>query len=284
VRRGLWVMFAVYCLLASTSWLVAPVSENVRGLVFEVVGIAAVVVNGRRPWGSVGGVVRVAVGAVMVVGVPEVVSGLVERHVGSNLETAVLALIPAMVVLVAAQVGVGESEAVWRLMAPALAGLGGFLLVVPLGFPRSVVGWVSFVVLIGSAELVAVAGVSMYRLLRGFSGVQAVAIFCLANAVVLLGVGVFEGSGWGMDGMGWISAGVVAGEAVLLAVLLQGMEPVRLGARFLAIPLVTIVEGVVVVRPEVSWRVVVGVGLMVGAVAMLVGSRRVAEVSSLSLR
>jgi hypothetical protein len=37
-------------------------------------------------------------------------------------------------------------------------------------------------------------------------------------------------------------------------------------------------------RPELSWRVVVGVGLMVGAVAMLLGSRRVEEVSSLSLR
>ena len=81
-----------------------------------------------------------------------------------------------------------------------------------------------------------------------------------------------------------ISAGVVAGEAVLLGVLLWGMEPVRLAARFLAVPLLTIVEGVVVLRPELTWRVVVGVGLMVGAVGMLVVSRRVEEVSSLSLR
>ena len=200
MRRGLWVMFAVYCLLASTAWLLTPVSENVRGVVYGVVGIAAVLVNGRRRWGSLGEVGRVALCAALVVGVPEVVAGLVERHVGSNLETAVLTLIPAMVVLVTSQVGEGESETAWRLMAPALAGLGGFLLIVPLGFPRSVVGWVSFVVLIGSAGLVAVAGVLIFRWLRGFGGAQAVAIFCLANAVVLLGTGVFEGSGWGMDG------------------------------------------------------------------------------------
>ncbi len=284
MRRGLWVMFAVYCLLASTAWLLTPVSENVRGVVYGVVGIAAVLVNGRRRWGSLGEVGRVALCAALVVGVPEVVAGLVERHVGSNLETAVLTLIPAMVVLVTSQVGEGESETAWRLMAPALAGLGGFLLIVPLGFPRSVVGWVSFVVLIGSAGLVAVAGVLIFRWLRGFGGAQAVAIFCLANAVVLLGTGVFEGSGWGMDGSALISAGVVAGEAVLLGVLLWGMEPVRLAARFLAVPLLTIVEGVVVLRPELTWRVVVGVGLMVGAVGMLVVSRRVEEVSSLSLR
>jgi hypothetical protein len=275
LRRRVWAMFAVYCLLAGSAWLLPPISLEFRGLMFGVVGVLAVGVHGRRGW-EWRLVVRVAGVAVLVEGVPAVVGGLAGRNVGSSLETAVWALVPAIVVLVVAQGGDGASA--WMSMAPALAGLSGFLLLVPLGFPRAVVGWASFAVLIACAAVIAIASVAVFPLLRRMELAQAVAVFCLANAMVLA-VG-----GGGVLGFGWVAGLVELGQAVLLAVLLRGMEPLRLGARFLAIPLLAIVEGIVLLRPELTLRSVAGVGLMVVAVVMLVISRTTEEVSSLSLR
>ena len=285
MRRWGWVMFAVYCLLASAGWLVALPSEKVRGVVYGVVGLGAVVLNGRKRLGAVGDLLRVGLWAGLLVGVPEVVAGQAGRHVAGVLWTALLAVVPVMVVLVVAQGSEEEAAGAWRLLAPAVAGLGGFLLVVPVDFPRSAVGWVSFGVLVVSAVLIAWSSVVIHRVLRGVSVVQAVSAFCLANAVVLLVAGFVEGDGgWGLDVVGWISVAVQAGTAVLLVVLLRWMEPVRFAARFLVIPLLVILEGFVLLRPELSLRMVSGVVLMAGAVGVLLGSRRVDEVSSLSLR
>jgi hypothetical protein len=56
------------------------------------------------------------------------------------------------------------------------------------------------------------------------------------------------------------------------------MAPVRFSARFLVIPLVTIVEGFVLLRPEVTGRMVVGTVLLaVGTAWMLMTKRQVDE-------
>ena len=59
---------------------------------------------------------------------------------------------------------------------------------------------------------------------------QAVAVFCLANALLLLNWGSFDRGAVGCEWLG-VGCGVGAGiEVVLLAVLLRGMSPVRFGA------------------------------------------------------
>ncbi len=166
------------------------------------------------------------------------------------------------------------------------AGLGGFLLLVPLSFPRSAVGWLSFAGLIVSAGLVAMASVLIFRLLRNFGGGAGGGGFLPGECDGVAGGRVcwMEAAGGGWMGRGWISAGVAAGEAVLLAVLLREIPPVRLGARFLVVPLLAIVEGALVLRPEVTLRMLGGAGLMAGAATVLLAARGVDEVSSLSLR
>ena len=62
---------------------------------------------------------------------------------------------------------------------------------------------------------------------------------------------------------GWI-------EVLLIVWLLRVMAPVRFSARYLVIPLLTVVESFVVERPEVTVRIVCGTILLaVGAGALL---------------
>jgi len=67
-------------------------------------------------------------------------------------------------------------------------------------------------------------------------------------------------------------------------VLLRGMSPVRFGARYLVVPLVTVVEGYVLLRPELTLRMGFGVALLAGSAAFLLAAPGVDERAGLSLR
>jgi drug/metabolite transporter (DMT)-like permease len=271
-----WILFAGFCVVVGSEWLLSPVSGLVRGVVFAAVGIFAAALN--RRWR--GGWVRLAVASVLLVGMPEMMVGWGLRHTSSNLWAVVLAVMPVMVVLMVAQ---NAGDGVRRLLVPALAGLGGILLVVPLEVPGSVAGRLALVVLVLSAVMIAIASVWIHRLLQGFGVLQAITIFCSANALVLLVRGLVEGAGWGLSGVGWVAALVQGCEVVLLVVLLRGMAPVRFGARYLVAPLVTLVEGYVLLRPGLTWRLGFGFALMAGGAAVLLFSRGAEEGAGLSL-
>lgn len=274
------MMFAAYCLLVASEWLLPPVSGVIRGLAFAVVGIVASILSGGSSWPRAGSVGRFSFAAVLLVGVPEVAVGWGLRHVASNLWVVVLAVVPATVVLVVAQ---SSGDGVRRLLGPALAGLGGALLIVPLDVPGSLIGRVSLAVLVVCAIVIAIASVWIHRLLQVFGLAQSVAVFCLANALVLMAKGFFEGTGWGLSGGVWLGVLAQGVEGVLLVVLLRGMSPVWFGARYLVIPLLTVVEGYVVLRPEVTWRMGFGAALLAGSAAVLLLSREVDERGGLSL-
>jgi hypothetical protein len=274
-------MFAGFCLIAASEWLLPSVSGVIRGLVFAIVGIVAAILSGGRGWQGLAAVSRLALTAVLLVGVPEVAVGLGVQHVASNLWVVVLAVVPAMVVLVVAQ---SSGDGVRRLLGPALAGLGGILLIVPVDVPGSVMGSASLAVLVASAVGIAIASVRIHRLLLGFGVAQAVAIFCGANALVLSGWGVFEGVGWGLSGWGWVAVLAQGVGVVLLVALLRGMSPVRFGARYLVVPLLTVVEGYVLLRPELTLRMGFGALLLAESAAFLLMSREVDEDAGLSLR
>ena len=281
MRRNVWLMYAAYCLLVASEWLLPSSSRLIRALIFAAVGIVAAILNGGSRWRGFGDVGRLAVAAVLLVAVPEVLWGWGLRHVSSNLLAVVQALMPVVLVLVVAQ-STGDSAR--RLLIPAVAGLGGMLLIVPLDIPASLVGRLSLVVLILSVVMIAVASVWIYRLLQRFSLVQGVAVFCLANALVLLVRGLFDQAGWGLSGWEWVAVGIEEGEAMLLVVLLRAVAPVRFGARYLAIPLLALVEGYVLLRPDLTLRMGFGVAVVAGSAAFLLLSRGADDGAGLSLR
>jgi drug/metabolite transporter (DMT)-like permease len=272
------MLFAGFCVLVGSEWLLSPISGLIRGMVFAAVGIFAAALN-RGRWR--GGWAWLVLAAVLLVGVPEMMVGWGLRHTSSNLWAVVLAVVPVMVVLIVAQ---RAGDGVRRLLVPALAGLGGILLVVPLDVPGSVPGRLALVVLVLSAVMIAIASVWIHQLLQDFGVLQAMTVFCFANALVLLVRGFVEGAGWGLSGVGWVAALVQGCEVVLLVVLLRGMTPVRFGARYLIAPLMTLVEGYALLRPALTWRLGFGVALMAGGAAFLLFSRGADESVELSLQ
>jgi hypothetical protein len=205
---------------------------------------------------------------------------------------ALFALAPvAMVVLVAGfESGTGEGSGVRGLLMPALAGLAGILLVLPVDTPGSwrEVGFAGAAVV--GALVAAAASVWMHRLLRDFSLVEAAVVCGAANAMYFLVV--FAVSGWGSAEWSWSAVAVEAVKAVcfdlpqvvLLLWLLWAVTPMRFAARFLLIPLLSVAEGFALMRPEVGLRVIGGAALVVFGAWRLLTARRRDEEPGLMLR
>jgi hypothetical protein len=185
-------------------------------------------------------------------------------------------MVPVVVLLVVAASNKAEREesGARQLLVPALTGLGGLLLLLPLDFSGSVRGFLMLALVCAAVVLAGVASVWLYRLLRWFRPVEAIAIVGLGNAIFLLGWSVIgEDVVWRWGGLISIvstSSLVDVVEVVLIVWLLREMPPVRFAARYLVIPLLTILESYAVMRPE--WTVRMGFGtllLAAGAGALL---------------
>ena len=106
--------------------------------------------------------------------------------------SALFALVPVVVVMAVAfgESAEREERGARLFLMPALAGLGGLLLLLPLSFSGSVRGWIMLAVVCGAVILVGLSSVWLYRLLRGFAFADAIAVVGLANAVFLTESGV----------------------------------------------------------------------------------------------
>jgi drug/metabolite transporter (DMT)-like permease len=284
MRWTLWVAFAALCILSGTSWAIPDeVSEGLprleqQGLLFGAIGVIALFVAGREVLFRIGNLqwMRLVAAGVAFFGVPVVVAEYARGSVPAISRSALFAMVPVVVVLMVAAGDVTgrEERGAMRFLVPALAGLGGLLLLLPLQFSGSVRGRVMLGIVCAAVVLVGLASVWLYRALGGFSFAAAVAVVGLANAVFLLfWSGVHEVIVWrwsGLASMVSISSLVDAVEVLLLMWLLREMPPVRFAARYLVIPLLTVLESYVLMRPEWTVRMGFGTGLlMVGAGTLL---------------
>jgi hypothetical protein len=171
---------------------------------------------------------------------------------------------------------------------PALAGLGGLLLLLPLDFSGSVRGWVMLAVVCAAVVGVGLASVWLYRLLPGFGLADAVAVVGFANAVFLLVLScVHETVVWRWSGMASvvsITSLVDVVEVLLIVWLLREMPPIRFAARYHVIPLLTILESFVLMRPEWTIRMGFGTALLAAGAGTLLFWKAGEEEIVLSLR
>jgi len=158
MTRRVWVWFTVYCLFSASAWLLPPTPIWFRGSVLAAVGLASLVLNRAKAWNRLGDVLGLGLVSILFLGIPELLTGW-SQHRGSGLGTAASSLIPVILVLVVAQRGVQDGSEVRRFLLPAVIGFGGILLLIPVGLPGSLIGWIALVLFGVTAALVAVASV-----------------------------------------------------------------------------------------------------------------------------
>jgi len=280
-----WVAFFAFCLLLSSSWLlpVAPTDESPiaqQACFYGAIGLLASAPSCKRLWsrvkrGEIVGLLRAAVVSIILLGVPAVLGEWASGGISDISRAALFALVPFVVVVVAAA---RESESgVRRFSVPALIGFGGVLLLLPFSFPTSPRGQIIFGVLLLVVALVGFSSEGIYRLLRGFGMIEALAVVALSNAVFFIAchfVSLPSAESWsGVASLLSIHSLYNLVELLLLVWLLREMSPVRLAARYLVVPLFTVLEGVAILRPAPTVRMGAGLVLLVFGAGCILFSR-----------
>jgi hypothetical protein len=294
-----WLGFFALCLLWSSAWLVESAWPTSLPLYarqsFDKFAIAIVlfclgVVRNKfrlrlrkAPWA------KLALASVTLLALPtlllEATSGVVSQPMGECL----FALVPVAVVVLAPYVGLAAASGAdatpsesWRetshLLLPALAGLAGALLLLSFSLPASLREAGFDAVVLVAVAAVAIASLSMYRLLAEFSLFEASVLYCTANAVafaVFQAISAIGGSA--ADWIGCCTARPLATElakaiffelpqVLLLLWRLRAMPPPRFAARYLLVPLMLSLESFTVVRPTLTVRLVCALVLLAAGI------------------
>jgi hypothetical protein len=237
--------------------------------------------------------VRLSAASVGLLAVPVALIESTQGGVSAVTVAGLFALAPVGVVVLMPVFDAGVVNDAMRLLGPAVLGLAGVLLMLGFALPGSwrELGLDTMVVL--GVVIAAAASVWMYRLLAEVRVSDAVLVCCLANALFWLVVMAATGAG-GVFASGW-SWRVLTMECakallfdmpqiVLLLWLMREVAPIRLAARWLVVPLLTVTEGYVLLRPEVTVRSVAGAALVLITAWRLMASDGRSEESRLVLR
>lgn len=291
MRWSIWFAFFTLCLLLSSSWMLPAGATEESSIAqqacfYGLVGLVALIFAYRRIRLQWHACLRVAAASILLLGVPSVLGEWARDGISDINRAALFALVPFVVVMVAAT---RESETgVRRFSIPALIGFGGVLLLLPFSFPTSPHGQIVFGVLLVVVALVGFASEAIYRLLRGFGMIEALAVVSISNAVFLLTCHVVNlpsaESGSGMSSVFSIHSLYNLVELFLLIWLLREMSPMRLAVRYLIVPLFTVLEGFAFLHPRLTIRMGAGLVLLVAGVSYLLSSRGGDSDAVLSIR
>ena len=288
-RCAVWIGFGALCLLSGTYWAI-PLRESSLpyierlALLFALLGLIALCSGRHRT--TLDGGLRLSLAGIGAFGVPILAVEIARGSVGEFTRSALFAIVPVVVILVITTAdAIGGAR---RLLAPALVGLGGLLLLLPLQFSTSVRGRLMLALVGGAVILAGVCSVRLYRALQGERLSTAIAIIATANALFLVISGAIRSElVWNWDQLATAISLPSLADAVGIALMIwlaREMQPARFAARYLLIPLVTILESYILVRPEGTLRMVFGTSLLATGAGMLLFLNDVDSESILSLR
>jgi len=279
-NRNLWLAFAAFVVASGSRWIIATYLPSDLPLLTEqslhelAIALGAGVVSWRFGKFTFNRVIlsQLAVYGLLLLALPSILVSLSAGKVSELSGLALLTLVPAAVVLIAAQQiqGFGSAEGSRSILLPALAGAGGALLLIPVAIPSTFAGKV-WLALLGLCCLpVALACIRLHRLLQQTNLPAGMAIVFGASG---LATGCFSFGGLAIP---WSVHSVIrelalcllldAPLAILAVWLLREMEPLRFSARYLLIPFVSILESIFLLRTGFT------VSSITGLVLMLAGS------------
>ncbi len=209
---------------------------------------------------------------------PALGAAVSDRHLNATAATVALVLTPVVTAVAMAASSPGDEMA--GMLWPGLAGIAGLLLLVPapsLSSWRTDLGLASLPLVPGIAAAYITTRIRMTRSEQngsavgtGFEGTWAPGGYSvqwmergLLMAAVLFGITFLQGIGSQEIGaLGWVG-GLADGAILWLTLLtLKRVGAVRWSAQFLLTPLVTILEGLVLLRPMATARSWVGIALL----------------------
>jgi drug/metabolite transporter (DMT)-like permease len=287
MRRIIWCALALFCLLESSAWVLPPIPESTRIGLYSLVSLIALAAGARKPAGPPRSILQLGLASLMLLGFPALLTRWASGHSSVDTETLVFALSPVFTAIVMAQFSTGGEPAP-ELIGPGLLGLGGLLLLVPFNLPHTATSQLALVAYMLAAIFVAVTAVWIHRLLQGFDAWQGFVVICLTNAAFLSVVSAFDQDlrfHWNsLSPQAAPAVGVALLELLLLIWLLRVVPPIRFAGRFLLTPLLIIIEGYVVLRPELTPRMLSGLGVLTVGTVWILSSNLQKGAPSLSLR
>jgi len=275
-------VFWCLCFVLGSAWVLglahsaAPVTLRSLGcesvvlcIAFGVLGRRELTFATRSTWMSLG-----LWGSVLAF--PAVLSAGANVALSSITLTLIFTLVPVATVLAATQkeVRFGPDEGRMQLMVPAIAGIGGSALLLPFALPEGISAPIWFALALVSAALTGIALVRLHALLENAGLWAASSIVCAGWAIVCGGfswLNPFNAQHAWKEVLlfGALQICLTAVLIVLTLWLLQRWSPTQVSARYLAVPLVTIVEGAGLLRPEISWTMGLGLALLAVSVMLL---------------
>ena len=289
MSRRVFVGFFALCVLSGSGWMlnelrISPASALTRiaahdaffALFFWLISRSQR--NGSKVpilWFKTG-----AWGATLLA-LPQVLFATAGGKVSGFTQALVFTLVPVIVVFVMGQRGAfGAEDNPHGLLGPALAGFGGAALLLPFAFPNSTVGILLLLAMLIAAVFAGIAAVRLNSLLSQTGILRGAAIICASAAVLSLTGAIVD----------WVPIRPIGpkdlaielacclfidGPLLWLTVwLLREMNPISFSSRYLLIPLITIVEGFILVRPGGNWVMAGGVLLLAGGGVALLRSER----------
>lgn len=253
----LWLMAASFTLLAFGLGL----RERVR------------IGEGRGAW--------LGLLSALAVGAPMALLAVAQRYFAAEVAVAALAGVPVVMVVTAQVLSTTDDGAADALL-PAIAGLAGALLLIPVGLPGSALGWIGFGLDLVAVLLAGVFGVLAHRAATAKGAGTSVLQMAIGNAITLVVVVAVlsltrpaQLETYAAPGSAVVAISLAADVLTALAMLLllREQKPLGFASRFLIIPLLGAVEAYLSLQPTLSIRAISGLLLMAGAATLLLRSR-----------
>jgi hypothetical protein len=290
-----WLRFFALCLLWASAWLVdeawpnplpLPARQTLHNLILAAFAAIALAFTSRSPKTSrpPRPYAKLAIAGICLLTLPALLIDIARTAVSSTTVTELFAILPIAVVVLTPHLTFGPTPApdTAHLLVPAFIGLTGILLILPFALPDTPRRATFQALVFLAVLLAAIASIWMHHLLASFTTLQAIFVVCLVNAAFSLA---------------WLLVSSLATstplwpadlplqqtlppelattllydlpQIALLLLLMRDLAPTRLSARYLAVPLLTILEGLAILRTGLSVKWIAGATLLAVAVFRL---------------